>query len=330
MSEQSGNTLLGLPDYLDDAEAKGMISALRQTWSAMQGTAPGKLEEDLEACRRWFDPVAQGQRLRRELSQLPDVPDELADPGPPLTLSVGPGKRLVTPEGRCALDLLEHLPHGRKSHVISDAQLVSYDRRLALLYRDWSRHRLQSVVDLLAGTTKPLQIPAAGVVIALLVNRDTSKERALTRFAAGAPRDVVDQAFFAPVQAFADILAPTRRGNRSNPKLVSGWMLYEARRRLADALVVVDARGGVDGKVWIKPGSEQQVIDVVARDLVRGHRAHATPERFARAFDALVASLRAQLPSLAGFGLVHERPLETQRLRQRFLESLSRNLGHTP
>ncbi len=327
MSAQPSKTLLGLPDYLETAEAKEIISALRQTWSITQGVAPGDLEEDLRACRRWFDPVAQGQRLRRELTMLPVLPDEVTDPGPPLTLTVGSGKRLVTPEGRCALDLLERLPDGRSSHVISDAQLVPYDRRLALLYREWSRHRLQSVVDLLAGATKPLQIPAAGVVVALLVNRCTSEQHALTRFAAGTARDVIDDAFFEPVQAFADILAPTRRGNRGDPKLVSGWMLYEARRRLADALVVIDARGGVNGKVWIKPEAEQYVIDVVARDLVRGHRAHATPDRFARAYDALVASLRARLPNLAAFGLVHERPVETQRLRQRFLASLADNLG---
>jgi hypothetical protein len=232
----------------------------------------------------------------------------------------------VTPEGRCALDLLQNLPDS-PAHVISDPQLIAYDRLLAGLYRDWARHRLQSVVELLTGSTKPLQIPAAGVVIALLVNRCTTESRALTRFASGSAREVVDRAFFSPVQAFADILAPSRRRNRSNPRLVSGWMLYEARRRLGDGLVVQDARNGVDGKVWIRPAAEGNVIEIVTRDLVRGHRTRATPERFEKAYDALVAALRRELPKLAGFGLVHERPLDTQQLRERVLLSLTRRLS---
>lgn len=292
------------------------------------GALPSNLEADLAACHRWFDPVAQGQRLRRELSLLEELPDDLLrlDPGPPSTLAVGPRRRLLTPEGRCAIDILQELS-GRPIRAISDAQLLPYDRLLGKLYRDWSRHRLQSVVDLLAGSTKPLQIPAAAVVIALLVDRCTSEKRALTRFAGGPGKEIVDRSFFTPVQAFADVLAPRRKGNRTDPRLVSGWMLYEARRRLGDGLVVRDSRNGRDGKVWIRADSQDQVIEMVTRDLVRGHRAHATPDRFARAYDALVAALRRELPNLAGYGLVHEQPQETQKLRQQFLTNLSRQLA---
>jgi hypothetical protein len=136
----------------------------------------------------------------------------------------------------------------------------------------------------------------------------------------------VDEAFFAPIQAFADELAPSRRGNKTNPRLVSGWMLYEARRRLGDSLVVVDARGS-NGKVWIRPDREQVVIDVVTRDLARGHRARVTPDQFSKAFDALVSVLRSKLPGLATFGLVHEQPTHTKRLRQQLLDSLVANLS---
>ncbi len=180
---------------------------------------------------------------------------------------------------------------------------VNYDRQLAMLYRKWCRHRIQSVVDLREGNTKPLQIPAAAVVIALLVNRCTSEDRALKRFAAGPPRSVVDAAFFEPVKAFSDVIAPSTRRNNGDPKLVSGWMLYEANRRLADDLVVRDSRQGKDGAVWIREGRESDVIDRVARDLVRGHRARATAETFGQAFDALVTSLRLELTKLAGYGL---------------------------
>jgi hypothetical protein len=298
-----------------------LIAGITETWLITMDAPPRVLESDLAMCRRWFDPVAQGQRLRRELNALPPAPTGFPNPGEPLVLAVGGGRRLVTPEGRCALDLLLNLPSGQQRHDFGDSQLLPYDRLLGALYRDWSRHRIQSVVDLLAGTTKPLQIPAAGVVIALLVDRCTSEDRALLRDGSGSGRNVVELAFFNAVNAFADVLAPSRRGKRDQ-RLVSGWMLYEARRRLGENLIVLDARGGQAGKVWVKPGSEDDVINVVARDVVRGHRARATPERFAEAFDALVEELRLDLPKLAGFGMAHERPANTQRLRTRLIEAL--------
>src|SRR6266516_1249223 len=109
MSEEASRTLLGLPDYIEYDQALALISALERTWEAVVGAPPGDLDSDLTICRRWFDPVAQGQRLRRELAQLPLLPEDLADPGEPMTLTVDSRKRLVTPEGRCALSLLKQL-----------------------------------------------------------------------------------------------------------------------------------------------------------------------------------------------------------------------------
>ena len=125
------------------------------------------------------------------------------------------------------------------------------------------------------------------------------------------------------LQRFADVLSPSGRRDRANQTLVSGWMLYEARRRLGSGLEVEDARSGNDGKVWVRADAVSDVIRRVAQDLSRGHRAHATPDLFAEAFDALVEELRVQLPSLAAFGLIHERPRDTARLRTRLLEHLT-------
>jgi hypothetical protein len=318
--------MIGLPRYLDRAEADSLAETLQRIWTATVGMPPADLDDDLKACKRWFDPVAQGQRLRRELAALPILSVGLADPGEPMTLRVAAGKLLVTPEGRCALDLLRQLPRDRSGLFIADTQVDVYYRKLALLYREWSLHRLRTVVDLLAGETKPLQISAAGVVIALLVNRSTSEDRALTRFASGRERDLIDQAFFAPVEAFSDVLAPKRRKSRGDPRLISGWMLYEARRRLDGGIIIVDAKGSANGKVWIREEDEGEVIRVVSRDLARGHRLRATPERFGIAFDALVRSLRKSLPRLASFELVHERPKNTDQLRHRLLASLRESL----
>lgn len=313
--------LLGHPEDLARVDSTVALAALTSIWTETMGAEPADLEEDLALARRWFDPVAQGQRLRRELLAL-DATTVDGVPGPPWTLAVAPATHLVTPEGRCLIDYLSNRcanrPEGSTAKIVD-----AYDRLLGSLYREWSRHRIESVVGLLAGTDKPLQIPAAGVVIALLVNRCTDERRALTRFAGGPNKDLVDRAFFAPVQRFADVLAPSGRRDRSNQTFVSGWMLYEARRRLGYGLEVRDARGGNDGKVWIRPDAVPFVIRRVAQDLSRGHRAHATPDLFADAFDALVEELRVQLPSLAAFGLIHERPRDTARLRAQFLERLT-------
>jgi hypothetical protein len=317
----SGTSLIGIEGSIARVEAERIRGALTAAWVSTMGQTPGALADDLELAKRWFDPVAQGQRLRRELAEMRELPMALDDPGPPWTLYVGSNRWLVTPEGRCAVDLLQQFPHDREVWMIPEVAVTSYDRHLGTMYRDWSRHRLESVVALLEGTTKPLQIPAAGVVITLLVNGNVGEERPLVRFAAESARDVVDRAIFAVVNAFADVLAPSRRGKR-DARLSSGWMLYEARRRLGDALVLEDFHGTTDGGVWIRADRVDHVIDVVTRDLARGHRARATPSQFTAAFDALVDALRAQLPSLAGFGLNHERPVTTRRLRERLVTRL--------
>jgi hypothetical protein len=104
-------------------------------------------------------------------------------------------------------------------------------------------------------------------------------------------------------------------------------MLYEARRRLADGLVVLDARQGTPGKVWIRPESEQEVIGIVTRDLARGHRSRISPAALGLAFDSLVIALRRELPNLAAFGFVHERPRETELLKKRLIEGMEKQLA---
>lgn len=319
----SENSVLGIAGFLTPQRAAELVSVLTDGWTAVFKRPPGDLGDDLALARQWFDPVAQGQRLRREIAALDPLPDHLMAPEPPMAVSVGPGRWLVTPEGRCVLDLLQSLPGEEPGHLISNDQLAPYERRLAVLYRDWSRHRLDSVIDLLQGATKPLQIPAAGIVVALLVNRSTAEERALVRYTSDPERRVIDQAFFGPIEAFADVLAPSRRRSSLSARLISGWMLYEVRRRVGSNMVLVDARAGRNGSVWIRSAGIDDVVDTVSRDLVRGHRARATEERFTNAFDDLVDHLRRDSSALAGYGLAHERPRETRRIRQSFVTRIA-------
>lgn len=315
-----------LPAKMDATELRRV---LEDVWNATMDGPTGDLDEDLGRLRRWFDPVAQGHRLRRDLALLPALAPELLAVQPPLVFAVDDSRRLVTPEGRCALELVRAAPPGAMVSVtVADHLLIPYDRLLAALYREWSRHRIESVVALLAGESKPLQIPAAGVVLAMLVNRCTSEDRALIRFQPGTSQaHVVDDAFHAAVEAFSQRLASSRRDNRRSQNLVGGWALYEARRRLGEALEVVDAKGGGNGKAWIQASEVPAVIDRVAQDLARGHRARATIQRLSDAFDALVSAFRRELPSMAAFGMVHERPPETERLRQLLLERLESHLS---
>lgn len=317
---------LGLPPFLSRDAATTLEASISGLWLTTMGQPLGSLEDDLEALRKWFDPVAQGSRLRRDLSTLSPPPaGHWLDPGPPYTMPVSADKRLVTPEGRCAWELLaDPNPSIDSELMVADAATQRLERLLLMTYRQWNRHRLSSVVALLEGDDKPLQIAAAGVVVALLVNRCTSPERAMSRHTAGAARDVVDKAFFAAVDAFATQLAPRRRGKPENAKLISGWMLYEAGRRLGDGLILNEAGGGVEGAVWIDPAAIDHVLSVVARDLSRGHRDRVRRHSLELAFDALVEALRRELSGLAAFALAHERPLETARLRDRFLTAFER------
>ena len=320
------DSLLEISGRITTEQADQLIRNLSEAWEAAFEKPIGDLDDDLKAARRWFDPVAQGQRLRREISNLNPMPEHLTGLKPPLTLSVGQGRWLVTPEGRCVIDLLKNLPKDRPVHYVTAAHVAVYERRLARLYRDWSRHRLSSVVALLEGTNKPLQIPAAGIVVALLVNRSTSEDRALVRFTSDPERSAVDKAFFAPVQVFADVLLPKRRRSEISAQLISGWMLYEARRRIGDVIVLSEGRDGRDGSVWIRAESEFLVVDSVARDLVRGYRTRVAPDLFVEAFDCLVLELRRESKALAGFGVAHERPRDTQRLRGLFADRLSHHI----
>ena len=71
--------MIGLAGYLDQARAD-YLTSLTETWFITMGRMPSELQEDLQLCRRWFDPVAQGQRLRKELAQLDGFPIGLNNP----------------------------------------------------------------------------------------------------------------------------------------------------------------------------------------------------------------------------------------------------------
>jgi len=285
-------------------------------WRDATGKSPGSLEDDLEILRkRFFDPVAQGKRLREELVGLPpraDVP-QLPEP---LSLAVDGQRAVITPEGRAALDLLTRATGEHQDPVVLDEGLAA-DLELVLLdrYRDWARHRINQVVGLLGD--EALRPPVIGVLLTLLVNRSVGRPRAVLRYAEGPERDAIDEAFRGPVGRFAQAVDPGQRRSIAKERLISGWTLHEITRRYPTAIAIEE--DGPIGRVYIVEGVEEVLLDAVARALARKHVGLRTA---AEAFDELVSALRAEGKKLAGYGMLFERPAETSQLRARLLDAL--------
>lgn len=312
------------------AEADSMRQRLEAVWSVSMHMPVGDLEEDLQAMKTWFDPVAQGQRLRAALSELEPMPHDYQDPGEPWTLDVGDGRLLITPEGRCALALLSETA-GVGDPYFGDWQLAAYDRRLASLYRNWARHRLDSVVKMLKGEGRPIQYDAAGAVLALLVNGAIGEDRALVRAASGPAGDALDRMLDDAAKAFAGhmpggrkSLAATGATTKKAPqRLIGGWRLYEIRRQLGvNGVRLVDGGSDQPNRIWIETEAVEPLIERIVRDLFRGHRTAPSRDQVEAGFDDLASVVRDRLPILAAHGVSNERPAEARRVRQLLLAKL--------
>jgi hypothetical protein len=311
----------GLPARLPRRVAEQLAQVLSELWQAAHQRLPGALRPDLAAHHSYFDPVAQGQRLREAMLSIEPVEPPEGLLAPAMQLEIDRERWLITPEGRIALALLQKALEQPGSEVELDAELARrYERELLALYREWGRHRQRQVIDLMGGGKNPLQLPAIGAALTLLVNRSDSPERAIKRFPKDqrAARRTVDEAFFACAQAFADTLNPPRAGTKRNTKqkeaLISGWTLGEVRRRLPKALVL-DKEAGL---IYVAPGQQGPLIDLLIVELRR--RRKVSLGVFEDAFDALVAAFRDQAEALAGYGLLFERASHTAQLRKQLLE----------
>jgi hypothetical protein len=317
--DSSPTETFGFGDQLPRYAAEQLLETLSELWRACHHRAPGAIRPDLDLHRRFFDPVAQGNRLRKALLSI----DTYTPPGPihqSQALAVDAERLLITPEGRVAIELLDRAIESTGEQVTIDVQLAAVrERDLLALYRDWGRHRLRSVIDLLGGGEKPLQIPAIGAVLTLLVNRCDSPERAITRFPPGTARDVIDDVFRTCANAFSEQLAPSTRRATNKERLISGWTLGEIARRMPDALHSSDARG-----VYVIGERRTELIRLIISELAR--REGVDKRRLEEAFDALVREFTKRSQALAGYGLLFARPAETERLRASLVDAWEQNL----
>lgn len=309
---------LGVPPSIPREEAERLVDGLEELWTASMGPLRN-LSRDLGALKRFFDPVASGQRVRRELQKLPAAPASARPLKPPLVLPVQEGKLLVTPEGRVALGLLRDVLVSEGDPVMVDAAAIADGHvQLLRLYRSWCRHRLNQTRDLLTGQAEPLRIPSIGFLLVLLVNQSIGPERALPGKQELEKIRVVEDAVFESAAAFARTLDVSQRGLRpDHESLYRGWWAGEARRRLSGELEL-------DGGVHIREGGDDEVLSLIARELTRRDVDRAA---VGAAFDALVAELRRRGPELAQFGLAFEHPPDTRRLRERLLSAFDEELA---
>ena len=308
MSEASIISALTLPAELERADAERLLQDLTTLWQSASGRTIAGWLTDLEDLHVLFDPVATGKRLRKELLALPEA--HTAGPVSPAHALIVPiGRLLITPEGRAAIELL------RRGIRASDGARVTLDetlaRRLAadLLdhYRRWGRHRLSTTIELMQGGAAPLQLPAIGTVVTLLINRCDSPSRTLPRFDKQTnPRgqDDIDTVVFNCSETFGSAIKASPRRKPGKERLISGWYLGEVNRRLPGAL-------HTSHRLYVEPAMRDELIALIGREL---RRRDVDERRVIDGFEEAVQEFRRRAATLALYDAHFERPRDTDRL----------------
>jgi hypothetical protein len=320
----------GVEAEMDLVDARRIRDDLRKIWIAqVPGSADPApnldqaLETDLQALKRWFDPIASGKRLRQQLSSGAETDESPWIPEPSL-LIVDPRHHLVTPEGRVLLWMLDRAisdAGGGSSVYISNDVSQTGLGILAQTYKAWNRQRVDGVLALMGGRASTLRPTAAGLLLVLLINRNTAPERALP--GAGSAKDLseMSQAIATPAIAFARQLNATDRASERGLDLYRGWAMGEIARRLGSGL-----HQGSRG-IWIDPESES----VAKQRLIESLADRSAPfrERLPAAVDAALVEYNRVRPALSGLGLAFERPSNTRRLVEQILEVAAADGGES-
>lgn len=318
MSELPTN-IFGMPLVMAEDDVRYAQRVLRDAWQLQSGRPPAAFEADLDALASWFHPKLRGATLRERLVALKPLDRNAAWLPESVLLPCGDRRFLLTPEGRAWLECSAspRSVTGKRS-VFSADQALPFERRLLAMYRDWTRHRLNDVIEKRTGAGPPMLPTALAVVLLLLVNRSLSPDTAIHRVREQNAQAKIDDVVADVLAAFADALAgPSKRGrSREQFSLWSGYPLTEARRRLAGRLIL-DAD---QGSVYLNEGSEGEVVDFVANDLAR--RRDIDEKSVERAFQALVDAYRRRLEDLSGLGSGFERVGRTDALRERLVQAV--------
>lgn len=320
--------VFGIPAILTGDECAILIQDLSQLWQLTYGSPPGQMEADLALCKRFFDPLARGHSLRERLGKLPNTPTGIfrraSQHGEPLIVQAGDKVLLVGIEARLMLALLERRAGGEDHLIISQSDVATAEGTAMRIYRTWSMARLNQVVALRRGHgSEVMQAISVGLVIALLVNRSDTEDRAVAKWDHWTvDGEQVDSAIFAGAEAFAAEVSRNRSSRAAGEqRLKGGYALSEARRRLADRLVVApDSKNGGE-LLYVPVEQRQEVIRFIGRDLSR--RPRLTENILSSAFDLLVSSYRGVAGQLAHHGMIFERSTDTRLLKEALLREFS-------
>ncbi|WP_375431003.1 hypothetical protein [uncultured Friedmanniella sp.] len=304
----------GMPRVYAREHAVDLAKALSTVWAA-QGRAAGA-KDDAAIRKAWFDPLARGARLRSAIDSLPPVRElvpswDSLNLGAPLVLVVNESRSLVSMEGHAYFGLLF-----KQLQAQSDTNRVrlrwsetdAAERALLNEYRSAVLSKLHSVIDLRSGDGAPLLPQAIGQILLLILNGNFGPERALRRPVDTLDREVLDDAVAQVVSAFAECIAPSKRGRASGAySLYSGYAVSEARRRLGSDLA--------ENPVYLASGSRQRVTERLVGDL----RRRKVPAHLAQAaLEALIQRYEVLRPSLAQYGLAQGKPSDAIQLREAF------------
>lgn len=311
--------VFGLPLTLTNAEASELRATIGELWTLTYGTAPDDTEQDLGRCRDFFDPTVRGFKLRERIGSLPEVPPgtyvaALKLPEEIVT-DAGGGRLIVGVEARLLLGLLAdgYRRQAGGHWVLSAAAAREAENQALQVYRSWSVRRLVEAIALRTGRGREvLQATSVGLVLALLVNRADSPDRAVMRPGEGDGHPI-DEALHSAAAAFADGITTGRNRSSDSRRLHGGYMLSEARRRLADKM------SGYPEAVYIRPGAVGEVTRFLGSDLAR--RDSLTAGQLSEAFDRLVDAFRDNARKLAAHNAIFESPAGTRSLREDLLAS---------
>jgi hypothetical protein len=334
--------LLGRDRDLSTRDARRCLDVLIELWN-QQATLTksaahtrGSLAEfdclagDLKKLHYWFNPTATGRRLRDALEQLPavgpNVGNELADLGD-LVEVVDDRRALVSPEGRVGMWVIAAALRERPDADVDDDplwlpqhQVSTAWSSLNAVYQDWNRQRLRDVTGLLREETATLRPSVIALLLVLLMNRNTAKERRLPApTKADLSRDV-SRAVAEPALAFAQALGGSRdsQADARGLEVYRGWAIGEIARRLGTSLHREDG-------IWIDESAVPAAEDRLIAALI--NRPPKQLVAVPHALDALIEEYDRVRPVLTTLGIAHERPSVTKRLVEKIVRAVEEKMA---
>ncbi|MFE1957405.1 hypothetical protein [Streptomyces sp. NPDC059479] len=318
----ASRTIFGVPAVLAASECTALIRDLTQLWCLTYNQELSDMDDDIEICRRFFDPLARGHSLRERLSQLPTTPAELlrSKRGEPLVVDTGEKTLIVGVEARILLALLDNLDLEDNYVVLPPRDVAAAESQALAVYQRWSRARLNQVIALRSGNGhEVMQAISVGLVMALLINRSDVPERAVVRWSSGTIEGKrVDTAIHAGAECFAGAISKSRsKRSAGEQRLKGGYALSEARRRLAHRIIVIPDQPDGGELLYIPEKYKSEVISFLGKDLAR--RPGLTQDLLSTALDQLVVEFRAVAGKLAHESMVFERSADTRTVMEKLI-----------